>query len=284
MLKIKPFDVATKQILQYVNIQLEEPTIPEEEIPSDTPVFLSNIEMQNWINISGNTIEYKLKCITSGTTIIDIAIPFDVITTAGNFSDQSLWTIKDSTLANIANKEGTYTVQYSDIVNVYTSSYQDRPNLFLEKNQTIYCPLKIFVPSKTSSITDLILLTYSTAEGSGVTTTVGGPAATNTNVVPFVEGSKFATQMMATISVTASEATTVAGDQISLQIEVNNPDITDVFVEPIYGMVNKTRIPLTNGIGSVLVSTDGMTSGDQIRVKFGWYSYTGVAIFNRTLS
>jgi hypothetical protein len=284
MLKIKPFDVSTKQILQYANIEIEQPTISEEEIPSDTPVSLSNIEMENWINISGDSIEYKLNCITGGTTVIDITIPFDVIKSAGNFSDQSLWTVKDSTLADIANKEGTYTVKQSDIVNVYTSSFQDRPNLFVEKNQTLSCPLKIFVPSKTSSITDLVLLTYSTAEDSGVITTVGGPAATSTNVVPFTEGTKFATQMMATISITASEPTTAAGDQISLQVEVNNPDITDVFVDPIYGSVNKTRIPLTNGIGSVLVSTDGMNSGEQVRVKFGWYSYTGVASFNRTLS
>ena len=283
MLKIKPYTTQSQQILGYVQYEKEEsPAVEGGEI---SPVVPSEINIENWLDVSNNAINYKMSLINGDAhTIFNLVIPYDVITSNPRFNDQTFWTVKDSTMIKIGNVADAYTVTSDDIVNIYDTSFVDKDIRFSAKNETIVCPLKIFVPSKTSSITDLVLLTYSTAEDSGVITTVGGPAATSTNVVPFTEGTKFATQMMATISITASEQTTAAGDQISLQVEVNNPDITEVFVDPIYGSVNKTRIPLTNGIGSVLVSTDGMNSGEKVKVKFGWYSYTGVASFNRTLS
>jgi hypothetical protein len=48
-----------------------------------------------------------------------------------------------------------------------------------------------------------------------------------------------------------------------------------VYIEPIIGNVNKTRVDLINGIGNITVSSAGLNAGDIIRIKAGWKWWKG---------
>lgn len=48
-----------------------------------------------------------------------------------------------------------------------------------------------------------------------------------------------------------------------------------VYLEPVIGTINKTRIDLVNGTGSFTVSSTGLSAGDIIRIKVGWKWWKG---------
>lgn len=285
MLKIKPYKSYSNKILENVVYEKEESPVEVVEGQEHSPVIPSQFTIEHWLDVSDNSIKYKMSLSNEDDTkiIFNFVLPYTVITNSPRFNDQTFWTIKDSTISAIRNTDGIYTVTSDDIVNIYDTSFVDKDVKFSEKNQTIACPLKIFVPSKLSTVNDLILLTYD-AQEDNIVTTVEGPAVTGTNVVPVQSGSRVYTQIQSTITAVASSETTLAGEPISLQVQVSDPNISSVYVEQVSGDVNKARILLTNGIGSLIVRTEGMSSGELVRVKFGWQNFSGVAEFNRTLS
>lgn len=51
---------------------------------------------------------------------------------------------------------------------------------------------------------------------------------------------------------------------------------SEVFLEAVAGYLPKTRVKLTNGVGSFKVGSLGLTSGDTVRVKAGWRYVPGL--------
>ena len=68
------------------------------------------------------------------------------------------------------------------------------------------------------------------------------------------------------------------------KFNVSAPAYNDeIYVEPVYGITDKTRITLTSGQGSIRVLKSSVEAGNNIRVKLGFYSYTGLAEINKTV-
>ena len=51
---------------------------------------------------------------------------------------------------------------------------------------------------------------------------------------------------------------------------------SEVFLEPVVGVLPKTRVKLVNGVGSFRISSMGLDAGDTIRVKAGWRYVPGL--------
>lgn len=68
---------------------------------------------------------------------------------------------------------------------------------------------------------------------------------------------------------------------IQLMKKLTGDPITDrnatVYIEPIIGSVNKTRVSLVNGVGEFVISSAGLNAGDVIRVKLGWKFWPGTS-------
>ena len=48
--------------------------------------------------------------------------------------------------------------------------------------------------------------------------------------------------------------------------------------------IEATRIALTNGVGTIRVSSLGLSTGDPVRIKFGYKYFTGVAEYTTTIA
>jgi hypothetical protein len=57
----------------------------------------------------------------------------------------------------------------------------------------------------------------------------------------------------------------------------------EIYVEPVVGITDRTRIKLTNGNGSFRVLKSSLLSNDTMRVKLGFYSYSGLTEVTKTV-
>ena len=58
---------------------------------------------------------------------------------------------------------------------------------------------------------------------------------------------------------------------------------SEVFLEPVVGMLPKSRVQLVNGVGSFRVSAFGLDIGDTVRVKAGWRYVPGLGEISITV-
>jgi hypothetical protein len=59
--------------------------------------------------------------------------------------------------------------------------------------------------------------------------------------------------------------------------------VDEIYLEPINGICDKTRVVLTAGSGSFRVLKSSIESGNKVRVKLGFVSYSGITELNETL-
>jgi hypothetical protein len=68
---------------------------------------------------------------------------------------------------------------------------------------------------------------------------------------------------------------------VQLMKKLTGDPITDrnatVYIDPVVGTVNKTRVDIVNGTGNFVVSSAGLNVGDIIRVKLGWKFWPGAS-------
>jgi hypothetical protein len=217
-------------------------------------------------------------------TVLDFEIPFEVIKQSSTFGDQTLWAIKDTLLKIMSAPENNvpverYVLTQEDIINVAAATYVSKdPYVFRENYNSYYSPIRIFVPSKNSTIDDLTIIFLKEKPytiGMSVTSSEHEPVSETT-----LESWK---PLIATIAVTGP--TTVNPDEVvELNITCSDISVTEIFVEPILGSVNKTRVFLDNGQGTLKANTFGLSSGDEVNIKFGYKYFTGISRYTKTVS
>jgi len=217
------------------------------------------------------------------TTVLDFEIPYNIITENSAFGDQTLWTIKDSYLKKFAAPGSECFRQVltkDDIVNIGASTLITKDSTIIkEEYNDYYSPVRIFVPSKTSTVNDLIFVF---AAGSPIpeesrhhTDLIFSPSPTET-----IASWK---TLLATLTITGP-ATVNADEVIDLNVACSDNSVTEVFVEPVIGATNKTRVLLDNGQGTLKVNTFGLSIGDEINIKFGYKYFTGISRYTKTVS
>lgn len=247
-------------------------TLQESEQPE-------SITYKNEINLLENDIiHYKLISVYDDKVVYDLKIDIEDIKSQSSYDEQTLWAIDDAFLNN--NK-------YADNIVVPSGVYR---NVFsqtvLGKTQFVdyafgfgLSPLKIFIPSAQSTINDIYILICE-----------GGLNVTDPQINVVVEGDiqseniDFTNKslLVDAITISASNNSPVAGDDIN--ITINAPgNVGYVYVQPLVGIVNKTRVKMTNGVGNVTIKTDSLSSGDEVDIKFGYRYFTNVVRYTKTL-
>lgn len=229
------------------------------------------LDILNTIEVTGDIIKYKLENTNEDYTAIEFELDINVIRENLLFADQTMWAVQDEYLKN--NIGSVLNITSENIDNIFQMTLPKRDPLFKEGNGYHFCPLKLFFPTKNSTIDEVVLF-LEISNSDTTTTTVVAEGATITEIESYKE-------LLEPIVVTSSTQSTSAGETLELSITCD--DVTEVFVEPICGIVNKTRVPIINGVGTLFVSSEGLVAGDEIKIKFNHKYYSRLAMFTRTI-
>jgi hypothetical protein len=236
------------------------------EIPPDHEIFQTN---PNFVQqIPENCLEYN------GVTYLPghvQTIDLNELKNSYKWADQSTYAI-------------TYDLQltnYSDIFHVESTTLDKRVS-FKEylQSQNQYLSMMMFVPYASGD--DMCIFTSVSDHPDAALITNG-----DIEVVEITESSPVAylkTLLFPRISVTSpSVIRKDTSETITIQLKENltGNDISNrsstIYVDPIIGTVNKSRVQLINGTGSFVISAAGLNVGDVIRVKLGWKYWPGAS-------
>ncbi len=214
------------------------------------------------------------------TALFNFEIPYNIITENTAFGDQTLWAITDSCIKNkrVDGESEPYVLTQQDIINVGATTFVSKDSrIFREEYNNYYSPIRIFVPSKTSTIDDLTIVFIDDLPRDTPVITV---FETNPSTTDVLESWK---DLLATITVTGP--TSIGPDETAdLNVTCSDTSVTEIFVEPVIGATNKTRVIMNNGQGTLKVNTFGLSSGDEIDIKFGYKYFTGISRYTKTVS
>jgi len=246
-----------------------------EEIPSTV--------INHSINLNGSVLNYKI--IVDDNIRLNLNIDLNIFKEEPSFNkDQLLFGINDSVIGTCLSAEDNitpYNVTKSDIVNLFKESNLTKdPYIESTKYNSNKCPFKIFVPSKNTSFADYNLMVYSNDPEEPLIT----HNYTSDTLDLDISALKPWRNIISDISINASKAVINEDDKVILTLTTEDTSITEIYAEPVYGMVSKTRIPLTNGVGTVNVISMGLAAGDPIRIKFGYSLFTGVTEYTNTVT
>jgi hypothetical protein len=263
-------------------LQLEE--IPEVETPVSNQVTVNYI---NKIDVDGNNVRYRMICEADEYAIYDFTVSLDDILNNQNFGEQTIWGI-DTSFSNEnekrTDKANTQEVPASNLVSIFAKTLNDKSRALFSPSSGVGVSFGIFVPFTGATIDDCTIVISDMPDNSvqdGITIT-----NTNDGPVPVVSVARdvFIEQLVAGIQVTPSTTAPSAGDDITLTVTCSDPEVHSIYVEPRSGIVNKTKVNLTNGVGSLIVKTGDLVSGDDVEIKFGYKYYTGVTKYLVTLA
>jgi hypothetical protein len=233
-----------------------------------------------------DAVNYKFIVSNNEKIVCNFIIDLDIIKSRTDFSDQTLWAIKDSVFeehTNRADKNSSYTLQSSDFISCYAETLitkaNNRGTAEFDGNKA---PIKFFVPSKNSVIDNVyFVVIYEEVQPEVFDnfpfefTTTGDVNVTSLDKV---------NNLISDITITSSNPTINEDDSVTLTLTTEDTSITEIYAEAVFGIVAKTRILLNNGVGTVNVSSLGLSSGDPVRIKFGYKYFSGVAEYTNTVT
>ncbi|CAB5220237.1 hypothetical protein UFOVP235_16 [uncultured Caudovirales phage] len=149
----------------------------------------------------------------------------------------------------------------------------------------------IYLAERRSSILTLYLPFADSPWTSGQLVIKGNPAfgrkiifENQEQITPQVIGEDEASPFVfPTLTMSTSDSISPDGyATITISCQMPNGDLrtdcnSEVFLEPIVGVLPKSRVTLTNGTATFRVSALGLQSGETIRVKAGWRYFPGLA-------
>lgn len=254
----------------------------------------SNFHIENWFDLSDDTIWVKIKNVEEDKIYLNIKLPFSVIQSHPDFCDQGLWEFKvDGFLGNVLalNTSTTVIATRDDISNVFQRTLYNKGD-YVFYPASWNGPFKLFVPSVNSTLADCTFIIRTTNDvvssddnqTNTFTTTFTGPdgSAATISACSDTRGNngQIWKQHLAIPQVDSSE---VVGNQINVQISVADPSITQVYLEQQVGIINRSKVNLVNGAGSFSVSTVGLTAGDIVNVRMGYKFATNLNQFTKTI-
>jgi hypothetical protein len=199
------------------------------------------------------------------------------LNTLNGFVDQTLWTTQETDdfteVDGVQSFIQIHPAQMVDILSKTLSSKSIHTNDTSGYNKT---PYVIYVPDSNGNFDDFTLVLKVNTLNEFI---IEGPSASDVTS-EVVAG---ATALIPTVTLSSTQTTVGPDSTISIDV-TTDPSVKEVYLEQIYGMLNKTRVPMTNGVGSFQLFTTGLNSGEQAKVKAGFRKFTGTASFSITVS
>lgn len=248
-------------------------------ISDQDPSFEHNIQLTE------NLLTYKFINKDTGVSVIQFKIDMQTVRSNNRFTDQIWYGISDGILTSTEHTDGEVTLSSNDIVSLldYSSVYKQKALInvtdSVDPTKTSKVPVRFFVPSKTSNFNDCIFQVAVPLAGDIVNTIT--VETNNTNTVD-IESDYTWKSAFANITAVSSGSTT-AGEDVVVDITVDDTSIEAVYLEQVVGVLDKTKVKLTNGSGSFKVLTSTLESGDVVEVKIGYKLFSNKTTFTKQL-
>ena len=274
----------------------EQPTTIVDDIPTvisdpaNPIITISDIKLEHKLTNTGNIVNYKLlQTLNSGETevIYNINIDIDVLKTLPTYTNQSYFGISNSVYeyykTNTATTTTPYEVKYSEFVNMYADNLIEKRKLTLMALNGNMLPIAFFVPSANSTVNDIHFI-VDVEDPQSVHYPMYTIEFDIIGDVDVVDIDNDLTKLVSPITISPSKPSMNADDMVTLTLTTQDTSITEVYAEAVFGIIPKTRIALTNGVGNIKVSSLGLSTGDPVRIKFGYKYFTGVAEYTTTIA
>ena len=227
-------------------------------------------------NITATKLEYTFKNVNEDTVLCNLKLDLDVLKSNSRFCSQSMWAFNDKRGVSL------YTVESFDLVSILDFTKLEKTNTISRKGDgRSEIPFRIFVDSKDGDFTTFSYLAANPdptiGEDIGHTTTV----ITNVGTPPAAGYTPWK-NIIAPITLSTTQSSVQVGDIIKVDVS-SDAYIDTVYLEQITGVIDRTVVPLTNGVGSFNILTDTLSSGATIKVKAGHKLFSGVSAFTKTL-
>jgi hypothetical protein len=268
---------------------------------------LPEVPLQFWFDITSepDVIWFKFINLALNSTVFNLKLDYNLIKNNANYDDQTMWTLFDNFKLDhdnhIKNSDDPYIVSADKILSLLSQTYVSKEKQFSKKYiNANYLPFKIFVPYKNCPLNEVIFyvakpaisndyrkvpISFTGPDGSTATITSTSITEENAQLTPGSPGHKAGwLDLISDITVQTDSTTVNVGDTVVVNITTENTNISTVYLEPVIGTVNKTRVRLTNGQGSFIVKTDDLEAGDEIRIKLGYKFFTGAAEFVKVVT
>ena len=236
----------------------------------------SNVSFRYWVDITETYFEIKLfRTVDDGSeeNILWHKIPLSSMTISPGFVDQTWWTINCDP-EKAAFNGSCYDVKSRDIIDLLGRSVVSKPASIMDAlsgiNNTKY---DIFVPDADDEA-GMLSFNYRLIMDEDTTYVVDGPASEY-----FVEEDYNLSDLISTITLSSDQTSIHPDGSISVNVQ-SDPFIDEVFLEQVYGTLNKARVKLVNGVGKFTIYATDLEVGDVVRVKAGHRKYTGIANFS----
>lgn len=215
-------------------------------------------------------------------TVFDVEIPFDSIKNNSSFAAQTLWCISDSIIPQYTyidySTSERHVVKPEELVNMFSTTLLTQEKFIAQPKFSSYrSPVRIFVPFKEATIDDVYIVGMPA-------TPLDRPVELNVELdMPEADVIETWKDLVSVITVTGP--TTVNADEIiDLTIQSSDLSVEEIYVEPVSGFVNKNRVALTNGVGTLKVNCLGLEAGDKIDIKLGYKYLTGMTRYIKSIS
>jgi hypothetical protein len=235
------------------------------------------------VDVTSDTLEVKVtKVFDDDTTEIAMwhRLTMQTLKDYGNgFVDVTMWGVRQN-LPMVTDEDGNVTgptiVKPKDLIDFFgitLASKTSAPVGFSSIENTWKTPYQIFIKDSSGNFDDATIVIKTPAED-GFDYTIEGNSTAAINAAEFYVRPA---EIVPSISLTSTSTSVAPNGSVTVDVTCSDTSIKEVFLDQVYGMTNKARVPLTNGSGSFTLYATDLVAGDTVRVKAGYRKFTGIS-------
>ncbi len=159
---------------------------------------------------------------------------------------------------------GPYEVRSVDFVDIFSETLTSRAKAIADAPYNNY-PYYIFVDDQDSDFSTWTI---------GIRVPENAAYVFEGNLKTIVDSAQTTTKFIDYLpTITLSAASTMQPDS-STTITINtDPSVKEVYMDSVSGIINKHRVGLTNGVGTLTAYSTDLVSGDIVRVRAGYRKF-----------
>jgi len=233
------------------------------------------------ITTTSNSFKYVIK--KGGQTLRDVTVPLSSIQGHHRHSSQCFWALLDpqSTAAKtLASTECYYLLDNSYLTKRPSFRYLNVDSVqgVVLPNQDKHLPVDLFFKNQNSDFDSALAIVNLDTFNTFIVKLNGTVVDIDAAVSPQSRADIFTELTMTTTG------TPAAGDIITVNVTSSHTDLDSIELEAEAGILDRTKVKLTNGSGSFKILTSTFASGDTITCHAGVKRFTKLATFNVTLA
>lgn len=239
-------------------------------------------EFEHHFDITANNLNYQFK--VNSEVKYNISLSLDELQAFNGFCSQN-WIGFSGQLNHIPVSSENNVLNSECLVSLLDVTVDQKRSFLQTYNDaglSFDIPVKFFVHSADDDFTKFDYSVQWPSEEFGdseIENTI-----TVTGDVELVATKKPWKEFFSSISVASDKQTYTAGEPIEVTVTASDTNLDYIYAESVVGVIDKTKIQLTNGVGSFSILTSSLSAGDTVEVKLGFKKYTNKTTFTKTLS